>query len=324
MSMMNHLKTIKKRENPSESVLRECLKGVFPVITSPFKGDGALDCASLERLVAFIVSSGVHGAVYPAIASEFAALTQEERHTGVEIVARTISGRIAFIVGISDETAELSAVHANRAARVGADAVMLMAPRSAGTEPDSVVAFFEMALGGVSLPAIMQNAPPPLGSALSIDTVREVCRRVPAILYVKEEVVPCGQRITALREGVSGLAGVFGGAGGRFVLDELARGAAGSMPACEVPEIHAALYRAYKSGQTDDARRLFSALLPLLNLGSAYRTPITKHILVQRGIIANARHRDTNPVLDDFDIAELEAVWSELSRQTSSEFELAK
>jgi len=322
--MMNHLKTIEMGADRTNGASSECLTGIFPIVTSPFKRDGALDCVSLERLVAFIVSSGVHGAVYPAIASEFATLTQEERHAGVEIVARTINRRIAFVVGISDETAELCAVHARHAARVGADAVMLMAPRSAGTAPDSVVSFFEMALGSVSLPAIMQNAPPPLGSALSIDTVREVCRRVPAIRYVKEEVVPCGQRITALLEGVSGLVGVFGGAGGRFILDELARGAAGSMPACEVPEIHAALFRAYKNGRTDEARRLFIALLPLLNLGSAYRTPVTKHILVQRGIIADARHRDTNPVLDAFDIAELEAVWSELFRQTSREFELAK
>jgi hypothetical protein len=56
-----------------------------------------------------------------------------------------------------------------------------------------------------------------------------------------------------------------------------------------------------------------------LNLGSAYRTPITKHILVRRGIIATTKHRDTNPTLDAFDIAELDAVWSDLKSLTSRE-----
>lgn len=300
------------------------LAGVFPIVSSPFGSDGAFDFASLRRLTDFIVASGAQGAVYPAIASEFATLSLGERHAGVEAVASAIAGRIAFVVGISDENAAQSAVHARHAAKHGADAVMLMAPRSAGSTPQQVVAFFETALGGTALPVIMQNAPPPLGSSLSIDTVREVCRRIPAIRYVKEEVVPSGQRITALLKGVPGLAGVFGGAGGRFVLDELARGAAGSMPACEVTEIHTALYAAYLAGKHVEARRYFNALLPLLNLGSAYRTPITKHILVRRGIIATTKHRDTNPTLDAFDIAELDAVWSDLKSLTSRETESAE
>ena len=296
---------------------RHALAGVFPIVSSPFAADGSFDDASLDRLVAFLVASGVDGLVYPAIASEFASLSPEERHAGVARVARAIAGRVAFVVGISDETAAHSAAHARHAAECGADAVMLMAPRSAGTDPDTVAAFCASALGGTTLPVILQNAPPPLGSSLPIATVREVCRRIPSILYVKEEVVPCGQRITALREGVPGLAGIFGGAGGRFVLDELARGAAGSMPACEIPEIHVALFRAFGGGQTAQARALFNSMLPLLNMGGVYRTPITKHVLVRRGIIAHPGHRDPNPVLDAFDIAELDAIWEPLSARVA-------
>ena len=101
-----------------------------------------------------------------------------------------------------------------------------MAPCSAGDSANSVPAFLQNALGAARLPVIMQNAPPPLGPSLSIETMREVCRRIPAIRYVKEEVAPCGQRITTLLEGAPGLDGVFGGAGGRFVLDELWRATA--------------------------------------------------------------------------------------------------
>lgn len=294
---------------------RDRLAGVFPIISSPFAVDGGLDETALARLAGFIADGGAHGAVYPAIASEFATLTAAERRSGVATAARALKDRIPLVVGISDETPELSAAHARQAQEIGAAAVMLMAPRSAGDSADSVTAFFRNALGDARLPVIMQNAPPPLGSSLSIETVREVCRRIPAIRYVKEEVVPCGQRITALLEGVPDLDGVFGGAGGRFVLDELARGAAGSMPACEVTELHVGLYEAFRAGRMDEARRIFNALLPLLNLGSAYRTPITKHVLGRRGVLSATRHRDNNPVLDRFDIAELDTVWSALEQQ---------
>jgi hypothetical protein len=45
---------------------------------------------------------------------------------------------------------------------------------------------------------------------------------------------------------------------------------------------------------------------------------------VRRGIIATTKHRDTNPTLDAFDIAELDTVWSDLKSLTSRETESAE
>lgn len=292
---------------------RGLLHGVLPIVSSPFTAGGALDLESLATLADFIVGAGAHGVVYPAIASEFATLTPDERKQGVDTVAEAIAGRLPFVVAISDEQPALSARHARHAEAVDAAAVMLMAPRSAGQSADAVVAFFQEALSGTTLPVILQNAPPPLGSSLTVETVRTICERVPQVTYVKEEVVPCGPRISALLEGVASLAGVFGGAGGRFVLDELTRGATGSMPACEATEYHVELYKAFRAGRHVEARRAFTTLLPLLNVGSAYRTPVTKHILVRRALIANAYHRDENPALDAVARAELDTIWTELT-----------
>ena len=287
------------------------LAGVYPIISTPFTEDGGLDLHSLQ--------SGVQGAVYPAIASEFSTLTKSERHNAVSLVAQTINQRIRFVVGISDHSPDLSAAHAQQAEELKADAIMLMSPRSAGDTPDDVIKFFKSAIGNVKLPVIMQNAPPPLGSSLSIETVASVCHAIPQIQYVKEEVVPCGPRISELLSGVPDLMGVFGGAGGRFVMDELKRGAAGSMPACEVPEIHAALYASYMEGDEEGARLHFNHVIPILNMGSVYRTPITKHILKARNIIDCSHHRDNNPVLDQHDRHEVDAIWA-LCRMTSQVF----
>jgi len=284
------------------------LHGVFPIVTSPFHADGSPDTASLRRVADYIVRAGAQGCVYPAIASEFATLAEAEREALTAFVAEAVGGRIPLVVGISADTPSRSAALARQAQGLGAAAVMVMAPRSAGTAADEVAAFLDSALGGVDLPVILQNAPPPLGSSLPAGVVVEVLRRVPRIAYVKEEVVPCGQRISALIAQAPGLTGVFGGAGGRFVLDELARGAAGSMPACEVTEIHVAIYAAWRAGDRRRARDLFNRVLPLLNMGGVFRTPVTKHALLRRGLIAHPRHRDSNPELDAQDRAELDAI----------------
>ena len=117
------------------------LSGVFPIVTTPFTADNAVDHAALVRVVDHIAMGGAHGAVYPAIASEFATLAPQERHDAVATAAKAAKGKLAFVVGISDETPERSAAHARQAAELGADAVMLMAPRSAGDKADGVEAF---------------------------------------------------------------------------------------------------------------------------------------------------------------------------------------
>jgi hypothetical protein len=96
---------------------------------------------------------------------------------------------------------------------------------------------------------MLQNAPPPTGSGLPVDVVLEVARSVDAIAYVKEEAMPSGARITRLLDGAPAtLRGVLGGAGGRYITDELARGATGTMPAVELAEMHVALFAAHRAG----------------------------------------------------------------------------
>jgi 4-hydroxy-tetrahydrodipicolinate synthase len=289
------------------------LHGVFPIVTSPFLADGKPDIASLRRVTDYIVRAGAQGCVYPAIASEFATLADGEREALTEVVAEAVGRRIPLVVGISADTPARSAALAAQAQALGAASVMVMAPRAAGASADDVARFLDAALRGCALSVILQNAPPPLGSSLPATTVVEVLHRVPQVGYVKEEVLPCGQRISALLAAAPGLAGIFGGAGGRFVMDELARGAAGSMPACEVTEVHVALYAAWRAGNRQGARALFNQLLPLLNMGGVFRTPVTKYALGRRGLITHTRHRDANPELDAHDRAELDAILDDLA-----------
>ncbi|HVY21090.1 MAG TPA: dihydrodipicolinate synthase family protein [Bauldia sp.] len=283
------------------------LSGVWPIVTTPFDGAGRLDVDGLGNVVEHIIGSGAHGLVYPAIASEFQTLSADERRTAVDHVIAVTDGRRPVVVGISSADDHTSpAALANHAATRAAAGVMLMPRPSDARDPGAIRDAFSAVAAACGLPIILQNAPGPLGPALSADAVRLIVEAVPSIQYVKEETQPCGQRITKLLRAMpSGLAGVFGGAGGRFVLDELARGAVGTMPACEFTALHVALYDRFAAGDRAEARRLFNALLPLLNFESVFRTPATKFILHRMGIIDSPRHRDDNPDLDDADRLEL-------------------
>jgi 4-hydroxy-tetrahydrodipicolinate synthase len=289
------------------------LSGVLPVLATPFHADLSPDDAGLAAIARYAIDAGADGVVFPGVASEYETLTPEERERLVDVVAQAARGRVPLVVGGSaPETAATIAVM-RQACDAGAAAVMIMAPKTLSA-PADVIAFFAEVARAADVPIMLQNAPPPAGSGLPIDVVLDVVRAVPRIAYVKEEALPSGARISRVIAGApASLRGVLGGAGGRYITDELARGAIGTMPAVELTELHAALFRAHRSGDRAGVRRWFDRMLPVLNLQAVFRMSLTKEVLRRRGIIDCASKRAAGPVFDAGDHVELTELLAELA-----------
>ncbi|MBK7591540.1 MAG: dihydrodipicolinate synthase family protein [Betaproteobacteria bacterium] len=289
------------------------LGGVLPVLATPFAPGGQPDPVGLRRIARYVIAAGADGLVYPGVASEYDTLTPEERADLTAIVAAEAQGRIALVVGGSAPDIGTTEAVARQARELGAAALMVMAPKSL-LAADEVIVFFRRvvaAAGGV--PIMLQNAPPPAGSGLSVDVVLAVARAVPQVVYVKEEAMPSGARITQTLVGAPAtLKGVLGGAGGRYITDELARGAIGTMPACELTEIHVALMRAHRAGDRARVRHCFNRMLPLLNFQAVFRMAMTKETLRRRDIIGHAGKRAPGPELDAGDHRELGELLAEV------------
>ena len=191
---------------------------------------------------------------------------------------------------------------------------MILTPHAMADDLASMAAFFRDIHAGAGIDIMLQNAPAPMGIGLALDRVATLARAVDGIRYVKEEAPPSGQRITELSElaGAS-LDAVFGGAGARYVIDELIRGAKGTMPACEITELHVAMYDRFIAGDTAQARDLFERTLPLLNMQAIFRWRLTKAVLQRRGLIDSAHVRAAGARLDRYDRHELAALLERLS-----------
>lgn len=108
--------------------------------------------------------------------------------------------------------------------------------------------------------------------------------------------------------------GMMGGMAGRYLLDEYARGACGTMPACEVTDAHVAVWKALESGDQAESRRLFREILPLLNIEAMYSFVVYKEVLYRRGIIACPKSRAPgSPTLDGHRRRELDLILSDLA-----------
>jgi len=282
------------------------LQGVFPILPTIFRADGSLDDAGTANVFEYLLGAGAAGVVFPGLASEYDLLTMEERLHLTACIGRWNRGRVPFIVGASAKTLDDATAYARAGAEAGACAAMVLTPHAHAGDAVAMAGFFQSLGDAAGIPLMLQNAPAPMGVGLGVDDVVSLVERAPAIAYVKEETMPSGHRITALAERTASVRAVFGGAGARYVLDELGRGAIGTMPACEITEAHVAMLDAWAAGDQERARTLFERTLPLLSMQAVFRWRLTKAVLLRRGLIASDKVRAPGPALDAFDQRELD------------------
>lgn len=293
---------------------RPSLTGVFPVLPTPFDAQGRPDADSLRRLAEYLIRCGVDGMTYPGVASEVGQLTPDERQALLDVVLSEVAGRVPVIAGVSSSDAATTIRLAAEASARGAAALMVAVPPDRKGAAEQIAYFSEVARAAEGTALMLQNVPPPVGAGLDPEVVLEVLAAVPSIRYVKEETLPSGQRLSTLRDQApASLLGVFGGAGGRYITDELRRGAAGTMPAIELAEVHTALFKAHRAGDAGRVRALFTRMLPVLNVQAVFRWSLTKYVLKKRGLIADTRQRMPGPLLDALDMADVDAFLADIA-----------
>ena len=294
--------------------MNERLQGILPVLPTPFRSDGAVCADALRSVVRFALQSQVDGVVFPGFASEVETLTAEERAALLRAVIDEVDGRVPVIAGASAGDWQEVAAHGRLAVGLGVRHLMVQPPKSIGVGAPALIDFLgSVAEAGPEVGIILQNAPAPRGSDLSPQAIVEIAGAVPQVTYVKEETLPSGPAIShVLAHAPATLAGVIGGGGARFVLDEYARGACAAMPALEIADLHVALDRAWRAGRRDEARAIYVRTLPLLALQGVYRMRLTKHVLMRRGVLDNAFVRAVTPELDAMAVADIDANLADL------------
>jgi 4-hydroxy-tetrahydrodipicolinate synthase len=289
-------------------------RGVFAVLTTPFHEDGSIDFESVEAQVAFCIAAGAHGLVANVNASEGWTLSDAERKRVADRVIRTAGGRLPIVVGVTAGSAQSAVEFAHHARECGADAIIAMPPNGNSSHaPATILDYFQRIAAAAALPLFIQNYHTPAASQMHPELVARIVREVEHADFIKEEASRPNEAMT-LEIALAGpkLRGVMGGLGGRYMLDEYARGACGTMPACEAVDVHVQVWEALDNGDARGARDLFNRLLPLLNY-EALTPGVYKAVLQRRGVIASSfmRTHAGNP-LDAADERELSLILEDM------------
>jgi 4-hydroxy-tetrahydrodipicolinate synthase len=298
-------------------------RGVYVILPTPFDERGNLDLEGLKRVVTFSIECGAHGVVGPANASEAPYLSDAERRQVVEVTAKETAGRVPYVAGITASCAPLAVEWAKHAEQSGADMVMAMPPFIQRASDHEIRDYYAAIGAATKLPVCIQNYQGPGGTPLSAPFMTGLVRDLPTVKYVKEETDFPGPMVTQLRElAGDNLKGVMGGKAGRHLLDEYRRGVCGTMPACEVADLHAKLWDELEAG-SPEARETYRKLLPLLLFETSYGVAVYKEVLKRRGVIRSAYHRQAGGrQLDAGAQAELGAILADLAPMMNAKHKL--
>ncbi|KFI26909.1 dihydrodipicolinate synthase family protein [Paenirhodobacter enshiensis] len=295
--------------------------GVFIIAATPFDASGAVDFASIDRLVDFYAAAGVTGLTILGMMGEANKLTIEERHAVIDrVLART---DLPVVVGVSDAGIANLADLGNYALDKGAAGLMI-APSAGPAREDRVESFFHAACRalGPEAPVVFQDFPQSTNVPVSPALIRRLSQDLDQIVMLKHEDCPGLNKISTLRaeeaEGGVKRLSILTGNGGLYLPQELARGADGAMTGFAFPEALVGTVRLFRAGQPDAAEDLFDRYLPILRHEQqpGWGLAVRKYTLMRRGAIACADTRAPGPKLTATDIAELDRLIARTGAKT--------
>ena len=269
---------------------RTNFRGIFVIVVTPFLDDSALDERGLERTMQFCLDAKVHGVVANAIASEGFYLDRDERRRVIEIVVGAMSGQGAGgRRRVGHALADRRRIRQDAEA-LGADAIMSLPPSLA--TPAEVKDYYRALSGVTALPIVLQNWFGPGATTMSPQLIAELVNELPNARFVKEESgYPAQSTGEIIRLAGDKLHGVMGGRAGKTLMEEVRHGVSGTMPACEIADVHVALWNAIEASDEKLSRKIFQRLLPLIDLEGSYGMPLMKEVLKMRGVIDSANVR---------------------------------
>ena len=290
------------------------LNGLVPILATPFDPGGALDLASLRRLVGFQLRSGVSGVATFGMASEGFALTAAERRQILVTIVDVVAGAVPVVAGVNGTSTVTAIEQAHDSAEGGAGVLMVLPPFMVKPSPSQLIDFYGDVAAAIDVPVMVQDAPGVTGVSMSADLIQQLSK-LDGVTAVKVEAPPTALKVAAVHRLVTPDFSVFGGQNAQFVLEEYARGAVGTMPACEFPDLLAPVLDDLASGRLADARVGFTRLLPLVLFGlqPGIAWAVHKEVLVMRGLIDSATVRSPAADLDSSGRAALRNILGDLA-----------
>ena len=242
------------------------LRGILPPIPTPF-GDAELDESALASNCDRWMATGLAGLVVLGSNGEAPLLEDSEADRVIEVARSHVPTDRVLVAGVARESTVGTVRAAQRAALLGADAVLVRTPWffKALLTDEILVAHYTAVAETSPVPVILYNFPALTGVTLSVDAVARLAEHR-NIIGIKESGSDIGFISALVSSTPEDFSVLVGSAPALYA--SLLSGAVGGVLALAsvVPEPCVELYEHLRAGRGAEALRLQQRLAPLARL----------------------------------------------------------
>lgn len=149
--------------------------GLFAAVVTPVHDDGRVDLSTLDRLVDFLVDSGVSGICIAGATGEYPHFETAERTAVIRRAAARVPADRALLVGIGAPSIRLVVELGEAAMAAGSRALLLPMPMFFRYEQQDLEAYCERVTGSLRAPWLLYNLPA-FTNGLELPTIAKLLR----------------------------------------------------------------------------------------------------------------------------------------------------
>jgi 4-hydroxy-tetrahydrodipicolinate synthase len=260
------------------------IQGIWLPLVTPFR-DGALDEASLRRMVRHYLGQPVDGFILAATTGEGLTIDDDETERLVAIAAAEIAGKLPIYLGISGSDTRKMVKALARTSAWPIDGYLIACPYYTRPSQEGLYRHFAALAGATTRPILVYNIPYRTGVNMANDTLLRLAE-LPNIAGVKDCCADQQQSFDLIRAKPPGFS-VMTGEDALFYA-ALTQGADGGILASAHIDTarFASVRNIFVSGDQQGALRAWRALVDLPRLLFAEPSPAPiKHWLWRSGLI---------------------------------------
>lgn len=159
-------------------------QGSIPALVTPFS-NGAVDLDSFGTFVEWQIEQGSDGLVPCGTTGESPTLSHAEHYAVITRTVEVANRRVPVIAGCGSNDTATAIAHMAHAAKVGADAALIVVPYYNKPSQAGLVAHFTALAENSALPIIVYNIPGRSVADMTTETMAAIAR-LPTVIGVKD------------------------------------------------------------------------------------------------------------------------------------------
>lgn len=269
------------------NISKEIIQGTITPLVTPFSKDGSVDFKSLEKLFEFQVSNGVKSFVPCGSTGEAAMLSDEEYRSVITRVKELCGNEYGCIPGIGQSATNKACDAANFAAKIKADAVLLVTPPYVKPTQAGILEHFRQVKSASKLPIVAYNIPGRSGANMLPTTIAQLVNEG-LIIGLKDSTGSIEQLLDTVKLIGNSIAILSGE--DSLIHAIMACGGVGTISATAniIPDKIVELTNKFLDGESKVAFKVQLEVLPIIRLMFIETNPIVvKAALAEQGIISS-------------------------------------